>query len=63
MIPPKWSTCTADDLLNKAQEMYDRGAPNETMALLGAAQVQAIQAATKAIEDFELFNDFKGRKK
>jgi hypothetical protein len=50
MMPAPWSTCTADDLLDKAQVMYDRDAPAAAMALLAAAQVQATQAATKAIE-------------
>jgi hypothetical protein len=63
MIPAPWSSMTADHLLDEAQKMYDRDAPEAAMALLGAAQVQAIAAATKAINDFELFNDFKGRKK
>jgi hypothetical protein len=63
MIPAPWSSMTTDHLLNEAQKMYDRDAPQAAQALLGAAQVQATQALTKAIEGFELFNDFKGRKK
>jgi hypothetical protein len=51
MIPAPWSTMTAQHLLDEAQKMYDRDAPQAAQALLGAAQVQATAALTKAIKE------------
>jgi hypothetical protein len=54
MMPAKWSTCTAQDLLDKAQKALDEDRnAQQCMALLGAAQVQAIVTQTQAIRELD----------
>ena len=50
---PKWSTMSADELLDLAQERYwYTDEPKETMALLAAAQVQATHSLEITLENY-----------
>ena len=51
MIDKPWSTCSPHELLDEAQSMYLRDAPEACAALIGAAQVQAQLSLEWTIEN------------